>query len=87
MTSESDPSGCCRVVDLLADYLEHKLPDAVQAELDAHLSTCESCIRQLRTYRTTVSLLRGLSDEDLPVELRASALAFFDERQAPRSHS
>ncbi len=84
MTSEFEPGSCSRLVDLLADYLEQKLPDAVQAELDAHLGACESCVHQLRTYRTTVSLLRGLSDRDLPVELRVSALAFLDERRAQR---
>ena len=87
MTSDSVPGNCSRVVDFLVDYLEQKLPDAVQAELDVHLSACDSCERQLRTYRTTVSLLRGLSDRDLPVELRASALAFLDGRRPHLTHS
>lgn len=72
MTSD----GCSEVVDFLADYLEHKLPARQQQQLETHLESCPSCVSQLRTYRTTVSLLRGLCDEDLPAELRASAQAF-----------
>ena len=87
MTSDSDLGECCRVVDLLVDYLEGKLPAARQAELDTHLGACESCMRQLRTYRTTVSLLRGLTDDDLPDELRTSALAFLDANRNRKTHS
>ncbi len=56
------------MVDLLVDYLEGTLPPDTEHDLDAHLAACTRCISQLRTYRTTVSLLRGLCDDDLPVE-------------------
>ena len=86
LTSDSDLGHCSRVVALLADYLEHKLPNGQQAELDAHLMVCESCVHQLRTYRTTVSLLRDLSDDDLPDELRTSALAFLNANRDHRTN-
>lgn len=79
MTSESPPSDCSRVVNLLVDYLEGTLPADTQRNLDAHLAACERCVSQLRTYRTTVSLLRGLSDEDLPVELRETVAGFLKD--------
>ena len=80
MTSESSSDDCSRVVDLLVDYLEGTLPTDIQRDLDSHLTACERCISQLRTYRTTVSLLRGLCDDDLPVELRETVAGFLRER-------
>ena len=80
MTSEAAPDDCSRVVDLLVDYLEDALPSDTKRDLDTHLSSCERCLHQLRTYRTTVSLLRGLSDEDLPMELRETVAGFLQER-------
>ena len=80
MTFDPPPGGCSRVVDLLADYLEDRLPPRMQAELDAHLGACGSCVAQLRTYRATTSLLRGLCDKDLPPELRETAESFLEDQ-------
>ena len=76
MTSEETPGGCSQIVDVLIDYLEEKLPPGTRAQLERHLSSCPSCVSQLRTYRATVSLLRNLCDEDLPRELRSSVETF-----------
>ncbi|MBI2834864.1 MAG: zf-HC2 domain-containing protein [Acidobacteria bacterium] len=67
---------CSRVVTLLLDYLEGRLLPAVRAELDEHLSRCPSCVSQVRTYRSTVSLLKSLREEDLPPELRTTLHSF-----------
>ncbi|HJO38628.1 MAG: zf-HC2 domain-containing protein [Vicinamibacterales bacterium] len=75
-------SPCARVVDLLADYLEERLPANVRAELDRHLDRCPACLKQVQTYRSTVSLLRSLGDDDLPSELRSSLRAFLDRGSA-----
>jgi anti-sigma factor (TIGR02949 family) len=75
-------SPCTRVVDLLADYLEERLPADVRAELDHHLDGCPACLKQVQTYRSTVSLLRSLGDDDLPSELRSSLRAFLDRGSA-----
>jgi hypothetical protein len=69
---------CSKVVALLVDYLERRLPPDVQASLEHHLAGCNVCLRQLRTYESTVSLLRSLKEEDLPPELRLSLRAFID---------
>ena len=70
--------GCTRTVALLADYLEHRLPPEVHMDLERHLAACRTCITQLRTYESTLSLLRSLREEDLPVELRYSLRSFID---------
>jgi anti-sigma factor RsiW len=77
----TEPRGqCCNVVRLLADYLEHQLPPAIQRELEQHLQRCPRCVAQLHTYQSTVSLLRSLEEEELPAELRLTLKAFIDAR-------
>jgi anti-sigma factor RsiW len=69
---------CKDLVKLLADFVEHQLPPAVQASLERHLAACPRCVTQLKTYRSTVSLLHTIKDEDLPPELRCTLKAFLD---------
>ena len=71
---------CSGVVDLLVHYLEDRLPAGTRAELEQHLTTCSACVAQLNTYRSTVSLLRSLRDDDLPAELRDSVDAFLRQQ-------
>jgi anti-sigma factor RsiW len=72
--------GCCNVVRFLAEYLEKQLKPEVRTELDAHLARCPRCVAQLRSYESTVSLLRSLRDEDLPPDLRLRVKAFLDAK-------
>ena len=72
--------GCGSVVKLLADYLEGQLAPALRQELDEHLGKCPDCVTQLRTYESTVSLLRSLRDEELPPQLRLTVKSFIDRK-------
>ena len=72
---------CSEVIALLADYLERQLPPAVQADLEQHLARCPRCVAAVQGYERTVSLLRSLTERDLPDDLRLSLRAFLD-RQA-----
>jgi anti-sigma factor RsiW len=72
--------GCRSVVKLLADYLERQLPPDIRQELEEHLQKCPRCVAQLRTYESTVSLLRSLDDADLPPELRLTLKSFIDAK-------
>jgi anti-sigma factor RsiW len=74
------PCGCGSVVKLLADYLERRLPSDVRAEFDAHIERCPRCVAQLRSYESTVSLLRSLREEELPPELRLTVKSFIDAK-------
>jgi anti-sigma factor RsiW len=73
-------SCCTRIVGLLLDYLEGRLDAGTASELERHLRRCPDCVAQLNTYRSTVSLLHSLRDEDLPPELRTTLHAFLDHR-------
>jgi anti-sigma factor RsiW len=72
--------GCGSVVKLLADYLERQLAPSLRQELEAHLQRCPRCVAQLRTYESTVCLLRSLRDDDLPPELRLTLKSFIDAK-------
>jgi anti-sigma factor RsiW len=78
-------SHCSRVVSLLVDYLEHRLPPHVQDSLERHLAACDVCLRQLRTYQSTLSLLHSIEEEELPPELRLSLRAFIDQKHCSRN--
>ncbi|MEO6213959.1 MAG: zf-HC2 domain-containing protein [Vicinamibacterales bacterium] len=69
---------CTDLVGLLADYVEHQLPPEVHVKLEQHLARCPRCVTQLKTYQSTVSLLRTIKDDDLPPELRCTLKAFLD---------
>jgi anti-sigma factor RsiW len=67
---------CRNIVGLLADYVEKQLPPEVHAELDRHLAKCPECVAQVKTYESTISVLRSIREEDLPAELRLTLHAF-----------
>jgi len=75
-----DKPGCCKVVRFLSDYLERHLEPQTRRELEAHLQKCPRCVTQLRTYESTVSLLRSLRDDDLPPDLRLTVRSFLDAK-------
>jgi hypothetical protein len=70
--------GCRSLVGLLADFVERQLPADVHSDLEKHLARCPRCLTQLKTYESTVSLLRTIKEEDLPSELRWTLKAFID---------
>ena len=71
---------CPRLVSLLSDYIEGRLPDDVRRDLEQHLSGCSDCTTFVGTFRSTVTLLQSLNEDDLPEELRLRLKAFLDER-------
>ena len=75
-------TACPRIVALLSDYLDGRLPTDVRGDLEQHLGGCSECARFVETFRSTVGLLHSLTDEDLPEELRVRLKAFLDDRCA-----
>jgi anti-sigma factor RsiW len=73
------PKRCNDLVGLLADYVEHQLPPEIHKDLEHHLAECPRCVTQLKTYESTLSILRSIRDEDLPRELRCKLKAFVDK--------
>ena len=73
-------SDCPRVVALLSDYIDGRLPADVHQELEQHLGGCSECTAFVGTFRSTVALLQSLSEDELPEELRVRLKAFLDDR-------
>ncbi len=73
------PPDCPRIVSLLSDYLDGRLPADVRADLDQHLAGCPECTAFVGTFRSTVTLLQSLEETDLPEELRLRLRAFLDD--------
>ena len=69
---------CEDTVRLLVEYLERQLPPDVHADLEQHLARCPRCLSQLKTYQSTVTMLRSIKEEDLPAELRWTLKSFLD---------
>ena len=68
------------MVSLLSDYLDGRLAADVRADLEQHLGGCADCSSFVESFRSTVTLLQSLTDDDLPDELRTRLKAFLDDR-------
>ena len=73
-------SDCPRIVSLLSDYIDGRLPADIQSDLEQHLSGCSECTTFVGTFRSTVALLQSLKEDELPEELRLRLKAFLDDR-------
>jgi anti-sigma factor RsiW len=73
-------SDCLQLVALLSDYLDGRLSLEIRSDLEQHLNGCPECTAFVGTFRSTVSLLQSLTDQDLPEELRVRLRAFLDDR-------
>jgi len=71
---------CPRLVSLLSDYIEGRLPADVRTDLEQHLSGCSECTTFVGSFRSTVALLQSLTEDELPDELRVRLKAFLDDR-------
>ena len=72
---------CQQWVEVVTDYLEGTLPVALQDAADRHLADCPHCREYLEQMRRTVSVARGLRDDDVPPDVvDALTRAFRDYR-------
>jgi anti-sigma factor RsiW len=73
---------CREFVELVSDYLEGRLAEARQVELEIHLGECDGCDAYLRQIRLTIVALRGLGQTEDSPQTRERALAAFRELRA-----
>jgi anti-sigma factor RsiW len=73
-------SACSRIIALLSDYIDDRLPPDMRRDLERHLSGCSDCTTFVGSFRTTVELVRSLTEDDLPAALRMRLKAFLDDR-------
>jgi len=75
---------CEELVRLLIDYVDGALPAADRSRLEAHLKDCPNCLSMMRTYRQTIDLSRGVSNNSMPSEVRLRLQRFLKEKMQNR---
>ena len=78
---------CQELVELVSDYLDGVLPDALVARVEAHLAECDGCRRYLEQMRLTVGALRrppADGRDALPPSVRDELLRRFRDWAAGR---
>jgi anti-sigma factor RsiW len=80
-TGEDPDTGirCDRLVELVTDYLEGALDEAVSAEFDAHLARCPGCDAYVEQMRQTARQLEHVSLDRLSDATRARLLEAFGD--------
>jgi anti-sigma factor RsiW len=68
---------CRQVVELVTDYLEGDLPDAVRADVERHLRACAPCVTYVEQMRLTAGSLRDVPVESIRPEVREELVSAF----------
>ncbi|MBI3014963.1 MAG: zf-HC2 domain-containing protein [Candidatus Tectomicrobia bacterium] len=71
---------CEELVRLLIGYVDGTLPAEDRTRLDAHFKDCAHCLSMMRTYRQTIDLSRGVSNNSMPSEVRLRLQRFLKEK-------
>lgn len=60
---------CKEIVDLLSEYVDGELDEGERRIVDEHLQGCSGCRTQLDTIKSTVSMIQGFGEFEVPAEL------------------
>jgi hypothetical protein len=74
---DDEEVACRQVVELVTDYLEGDLPEALRAAVERHLAECPHCVDDVEQMRTTAASLRGVSVESISPAARDQLIAAF----------
>lgn len=61
---------CKKVHELLSDYLDDDLKQAVLKDLEGHLEACPDCLVQVDSVKKVIRLYRESKREGMPVDIR-----------------
>ena len=67
---------CKECVDLLVDYLDGKLPEDQEKELDAHFTACPPCLDFVEQYRAASRLGARAIATEMPCAIADKLAAF-----------
>jgi hypothetical protein len=73
---------CKEVKEALYDFLTRRLKDGDRQEVDAHITDCENCRKNLEELRGTLTLLDTWKTPELSPGFRASVLESINERDS-----
>ena len=77
MTESDQHISCQEVVELVTGYLESELPAAETALFEQHLNFCEGCVWYVDQMRSTVRVVGGIEEENVPAEMRERLMTAF----------
>jgi len=75
---------CKEVKEALYDVLTHRLKDDELQKVNAHITQCENCQKNLEELRETLALLDTWKTPELSPGFRASVLESIEERESRR---
>ncbi|MCA9843119.1 MAG: zf-HC2 domain-containing protein [Dehalococcoidia bacterium] len=75
---------CPVLVQLVTEYLEGVMPPEDAAQFEEHLGRCPPCEVYLVQFRKTIEICGRLPEEVLPVEVKETLLAAFENWKANR---
>lgn len=61
---------CRKLHELLDDYLDHDLREALCSELEKHMDDCPDCRVHVDSVKKVVRLYREAKGDSLPVDIR-----------------
>ena len=73
---------CQRLVELVNEYLGHRLTVEERAAFDAHLETCPPCTTYLEQMKTVLTLARSLQGSDTSRDVEPQLLDLFERWRA-----
>ena len=68
---------CQEVVEIVTDYLEGQLDEAIRTELEAHLALCPGCDLYLDQMRATIDELGHVPVESLSEQAQSDLMSAF----------
>ncbi len=81
MSSPARPLDCNELVELVTAYLDESLDPQTRSRFDMHLLECDGCENYLQQFRTTVSTVGKICDDEIDADFRDRLLnAFRDFR-------
>jgi anti-sigma factor (TIGR02949 family) len=70
MSGECGRDDCRKLRELLSEYVDADLREAVIRELDQHLEHCPDCHMQVDSVRKVIRLYREASADAIPYDVR-----------------
>jgi anti-sigma factor RsiW len=78
-----DEITCREFVEVVTDYLEGQVDDALRTEIEAHLALCPGCDHYLEQMRATIRVMGRVPVESLSDAARDDLMAAFRTFHAP----
>lgn len=70
---------CKELVELVTDYLDHRMPAEQRLRFEEHIAFCSPCAVYLEQIRQTITVTGALREDDLDQQSRDAMLNVFKD--------